>query len=336
MTSGSTAHAVCRPLNTVLCRLAAFACCVLPFALADAAQPFPTKPVRLIIAASAGSGSDTIGRIIALGLGKPFGYQVVVENRAGAANLIGVEVASRAPADGYTLLLVHMGTAANETLYEKRPYDLVRDFAAVTQFATAPMVLTVHPSLPARSIAEFVKLAKAKPGAINYSSGGIGSPTYIAAEMFKGQSGLDVMHVAYRSGAEALTAVLSGEVSVYFAPVATALPLIRQNRVRALAVTSAKRVPLLKEWPTIAESGYPGFDAGNWYGIVVPAKTPKETITVIHGAAISALNNPDVTRRLDDLGYVPVGDDPDAFAAHIKSQIEKFGKVLKGVRSSAN
>jgi tripartite-type tricarboxylate transporter receptor subunit TctC len=291
--------------------------------------------VRLIIAASAGSGSDTIGRIIAMGISKPLGQQVYVENRAGAANIIGVETAARAPADGYTLLLVHMGTAANETLYDKLPYDLVRDFAPVTQFATAPMVLTVHPSLPAKTVAQFVALAKAKPGAINYSSGGIGSPTFIVNAMFNLQTGIDLLHVAYRSGAEALTAVISGEVSVYFSPVATALPLVRQGRLRAIAVTSAKPVPVLTGCPTIAESGYRGFDAGNWYGIVVPAKTPRDAIKVIHGAALAALKNPELTKRLDDLGYVPVGDESDEFAAHIKAEIARFGKVLKGVRASA-
>jgi tripartite-type tricarboxylate transporter receptor subunit TctC len=323
-----------------VCRLSesfALACLVLALLLAlacPAQAAYPAKPIRLLIAASAGSGSDTIGRIIALGLTKTLGQQVFVENRAGAANNIGAEIAARAPADGHTLFLIHMGTAANVTLYDNLTYDLVRDFEPVTQYATAPMVMTVHPSLPAKTIPDFINLAKAKPGAINYSSGGIGSPTFIATELFTAQTGVNLMHVAYRSGAEALTAILSGEVSVYFAPFATALPHIRQGRVRAVAVTSAKRVPLMHEFPTIAESGYSGYDAGNWYGIVVPAKTPKDTIKVIRNAAVTSLHNPEVGKRLSDLGYVPVGDEPDEFAAHIKSQIVKLGKVLKAARPS--
>ncbi len=299
------------------------------FAATSWAQSYPAKTVRLLVPFSPGSGSDTIGRIIAAGLPDVFGQQVIGDNRGGAAGNIGAEIAARAAPDGYTLFEANMGHAVNVSLYRNLPYDLMRDFAPVTQFASSPAVVVVHPSLPVKTIAELVKLAKARPGAINYSSGGAGTPTFIAAELFKGQAGVDLLHVPYRAGGEALTAVIAGETSVYFAPLAPALPQIRQGRLRPLAVTSAKRLALLPGHPTVAETGYPGYESGNWYGIMVPARTPQETIATIRSAAISVLNNPVVSKRLNDLGYVPVGDRPEEFAAHIKSEIDKLGKILR-------
>ncbi len=300
------------------------------------AQAYPSKVVRLLVPFSAGSGTDTIGRIVAGGMSQAFGQQVIVDNRAGAAGNIGAEIAAKSAPDGYTLFLVNMGHAANVTLYSNLTFDLVRDFAPVTQLASAPAMVVVHPSLPVKSIAELVKLAKAKPGAINYSSGGVGTATFIAGELFKGAAGVDLLHVPYRAGGEALTAVITGEVSVYFAPLATALPQVRQGRLRALAVTWAKRLPLLPEYPTVIESGYPGYVTGNWYGLLVPAKTPKETIASIRSTAVSALNNAGVSKRMSELGYVIIGDQPGEFSAHIRSEIEKLGKILRGLRVTSN
>ena len=225
-------------------------CLACQFAASGWAQGYPIKTVRLLVSFSAGSGSDTIGRIIAGGLTQVFGQQVIVDNRAGAAGNIGAEIAAKAPPDGYTVFLVNMGHAANVTLYSNLPYDLMRDFAPVTQVASSPSIAVVHPSLPVKSITELVKLAKARPGAINYSSGGVGTPTFVAGELFKAQAGVDMLHVPYRSGGEAITAVVTGEVSVYFAPLSTALPHVRQGRLRALAVTTARRLSLLPEYPT--------------------------------------------------------------------------------------
>jgi tripartite-type tricarboxylate transporter receptor subunit TctC len=296
------------------------------------AQAYPVKPVRFMISFSAGSGTDTIGRIVAGGLSQVWGQQVIVENRAGAAGNIGAELAAKAPPDGYTLFLVNMGHAANATLYSKLPYDLVRDFAPVTQLATSPSILVVHPSLPVKSVADMVKLAKARPGALNYGSGGMGTPTFVAGELFKGRAGVDMLHVPYKSGGEAIIGVLTGEVSVYFAPFAVALPHVKEGRLRALAVTTAKRLPLAPDYPTVAELGYPGYQAGNWYGLVVPAKTPQEIVAVVHGATVNALNTPAVNKRLTDLGYVVIADQPAEFAAHLKSEIASLAKVLKGIR----
>jgi len=293
------------------------------------AQNYPLKAVRFLVPFSAGSGSDTIARIVAGGLSQVLRQQVVVENRAGAAGNIGAEIAAKAMPDGYTVLLINMGHAANVSLYGKMPYDLVRDFAPVTQLAVSPSIVVVHPSLPVNSIGGLVMLAKARPGAINYASGGIGTATFIAAELFTRQAGIDLLHVPYRSGGEAITGVITGETPLYFAPLATALPHVRQGRLRALAVTTPKRLPLLPEYPTVAEGGYPGYETGNWYGLVVPAKSPKQTITTIHDAAVSALNDPGVKKRLSDLGYVIIGSQPGEFAETIKTEIVKLAGVLK-------
>ena len=285
-----------------------------------------------MVSFSAGSGSDTIGRIVASGLSQAFGQQVVVENRAGAAGNIGAEVAAKAPPDGYMLFLANMGHAANVTIYPKLPYDLVRDFAPVTQLATSPSIVVVHPSLPVKSIAELVKLAKARPGAINYGSGGIGTPTFVAGELFKSRAGVNLLHVPYKSGGEAIIGVITGEVSVYFAPLATALPQVREGRLRPLAVTSARRLSLLPDYLTVAELGYAGYQAGNWYGLMVPARTPPEIVTAVRTAALAALANPTVSKRMTDLGYVLIGDQPDEFAAHLRAEIASLATMLKGLR----
>jgi tripartite-type tricarboxylate transporter receptor subunit TctC len=179
-----------------------------------------------------------------------------------------------------------------------------------------------------------VRFAKARPGAVHYGSGGVGTPTFVAGELFKGQAGVDLLHVPYKSGGEAILGVMTGEVPLYFAPMATALPLVQQGRLRALAVTTPKRLALLPQYPTVAESGYPGYQAGNWYGLAVPAKTPKEIIATIRGAAVKALNDPGVHKRMTGLGYVIIGDQPDDFAAHIRSEIASLAKILKGLRVS--
>jgi tripartite-type tricarboxylate transporter receptor subunit TctC len=310
---------------------AAVVACALALSPAHA-QQYPVKPVRFIVPFSPGSGSDTIARIVAGGLPEALAQQVVVDNRAGAAGNIGAELAAKAAPDGYTMLLVILGHAANVTLYKNLAYDLVRDFAPVTQLASTPSVLVVHPSLPARSVAELVALARAKPAAINYASGGVGTPTFIAGELFKLQARIDLLHVPYRAGGEALTSVLSGETSVYFAPIAPALAHVRSGRLRALAVTSKARLLALDRYPTIAESGYPSFQTGNWYGLAVPARTPPEIVAALNKAALAVLKNPGVNKKLVDSGYLVIGDTPDQFAAHIRTEVANLGTVLKDVK----
>jgi tripartite-type tricarboxylate transporter receptor subunit TctC len=287
------------------------------------------KTVRYIVPMGPGSGADTIGRIVAGGLSQVSGQQVIVDNRGGAAGNIGADVAAKAPADGYTLFQVSSTHAINATLYRNMTYDLLRDFTPVTQLALSPSAVVVHPSLPVKTIAELVKLSKARPGQMNYGSTGAGSATFLAAELFKGMAGVNIVHVPYRGGGEALTGIASGEVSVYFAPLAPTLPFIRQGRVRPLAVTTSKRLAQLPDLPTVAESGYKGYQAGNWYGIEVPAKTARDLVTAIRTATVAAMNEPATRKRLLDLGYIIVGDEPEEFGAFIKSEIAAFAKVIR-------
>jgi tripartite-type tricarboxylate transporter receptor subunit TctC len=313
----------------------ALICFLGPFAADGQAQNYPVKAVRFVVGTSPGGGGDVIGRIVAGGLSEVFGQQVIVDNRPGAGSNIAAEIAAKAPADGYTLFEVSITHAVNASLYRSLPFNLMRDFAAVTQLASSPQMLVVHPSLPAKSTADLVKLAKARPGAINYSSAGVGTSTFLAAELFKARAGVNIVNVPYRGGGAALTAVIAGEVTVYFAPVAAALPHVRQGSLRALSITSARRLPLLPELSTVAESGYPGFECGNWYGLMVPVRTPKSTVATLHRAALAVLNKSDVSRRLTDLGYITVGDRPEEFAAYIKSEIEKLAKIVRDLNLTA-
>ena len=310
-------------------RCAMIVCALIAVANHVHAQRYPVKVVRLVVPFSPGSGSDTLGRIIAAGLTEVFSQQVIVDNRAGAAGNIGADLVAKAVPDGYSLLLGNIGHAANVTLYRNLPYDLVRDFAPVTQLASAPALVVAHPSLPVKSLTDLVSLAKAKPGAINYSSGGVGTPTFVAAELFKAQAGINMLHVPYRSGGEALTAILGGEASVYFAPLAVALPQVRQGRLRPLAVTTMKRIRLVPDLPTVAEAGYPNYQSGNWYGLLAPVKTPRDVIATIRNAAVTLLNTDATSTRLADLGYISVGDQPEEFAAHIKAEIDNLGTILR-------
>ena len=312
----------------ILLTIGALTCAAAP----AAAQSYPQKPVRMIMPVSAGSGSDVIGRIIATGMSEHFGQQVVVDNLAGAAGNIGAEAAARAAADGYNVLFAFVGLAANAVLYENLRYDVLRDFAPVTLLGSSAAIVVVHPSLPVKSIAELVKLAKQKPGAINYASGGAGTPTYIGAELFKRQAGIDLLHIPYRAGGEALTSVIAGETGVYFAPLASTLSYLKQGRLRALAVTSTRRLGLLPQYPTVAELGYPDYESGFWHGLLVPAKTPREIIIPLRNAAVQVLNQPAVAQRLVELGYVSYGTTPEEFGVYLKSEINKLRNLLKGLK----
>jgi len=311
------------------------------WAVAQPATPgtaltYPQKVVRYIVPSSAGSGADVVARIVASGLTPVFNQQVIVENRAGAGGNIGAEVAAKAPADGYTLLQITLTQALNASLYRKLNYDVLRDFVPVSQLVVTPSMVVVHPTLPVKSIPELVKLAKARPGEINYASAGTGTPTFLAAELFKGTAGVNLTHVPYKGGGEAQTSIVSGETSVYFASIGTVLPFVKQGKVRPLAVTSEKRLPFLPDYPTVAETGYPEYRAGNWYGVMVPAKTPVEIVTALHAALKTAVANPAVAGRLVELGFVVIGDRPDEFGAHIRAEIAALAKIVKQLNLSAD
>ena len=294
------------------------------------AQGYPIKPVRLIVASSAGSNPDVLARIVAAGLAPVLGQQVVIENRAGAGGNIGAEVAARAPSDGYTLFLVHTNHPINTALYPKLGYDLFTDFAPITQLAISAFVLVVHPSLPVKSVRELVALAKARPGAITFSSAGTGSGTHLAAEYFNGMVKVKMLHVAYNGGGPALTAIASGEASVYFTPISTGMAHILGNRIRPLGVTTAKRLRELPEVPAIGDT-VPGYEFTSWAGLMVPVKTPKNVIDTVHKAAIAVLKNPETGKRLDSAGFVAIGNRPEDLAAHIKSEVEKMAKLIRRI-----
>jgi tripartite-type tricarboxylate transporter receptor subunit TctC len=297
-----------------------------------AAQAFPSKPLRYIVTGSPGSGADTLGRLIADSLAQTLGRQIVVENRAGGGSNLAAEIVARAAPDGYTILQNTITQAVNATLYRNLNYDLIRDFATVTQLATGPSVLVVHPSLPVNNVAALVKLAQARPGDLNFGSGGTGTYSFLAMELFKGLARINMLHIPYKGGGAALNAILSGEVSVYFAPVGVAMPNIQERRLRALAVSTARRVPLAPDLPTVAEAGVAGYESNNWYGMVVPAKTPPETVAVLRSAALSVLGNATTARRMQDFGYVPVGNSAEEFTAYIRLEIERLGKIVRALK----
>ncbi|NBR27657.1 MAG: tripartite tricarboxylate transporter substrate binding protein [Betaproteobacteria bacterium] len=295
------------------------------------AQAFPVKPLRFIVSTSAGSGADVIGRLVGGGMTAVLGQQVVVENRTGASGAIGSEFVAKAVPDGYTMLQVSATHTVAAALSSKLPYDLLRDFTPVTQVANAPNAVVAHPSLPAKSIPELVKLAKSRPGAVSFGSAGTGAPSYSAGALFAAMAGVELLHVPYRGGGEALTAVLTGETQLMFGPIASTLPHIQRGGLRLLALTSAKRSPLLPNVPTIAEAGYPNYAAGNWYGIVLPLKTPKVVVTTLRNAVLTAIGNAEISRRLTDLGYVVVGDQPEEFAAFMKNDFESLRKSFRAI-----
>jgi tripartite-type tricarboxylate transporter receptor subunit TctC len=293
------------------------------------AQTYPAKPIRYIVSGSAGSGTDTLARIITERMSQVVGQQIIVENRPGGGSNIAGEFAAKSPPDGYTLYQSTITMAVNVSLYQNLPYDFVRDFAPVSRIGTAPNVIVAHPSLPAKTAADLIRLAKAKPGSIDYSSGGAGTNSFLAAELFKGQGGVNLVHIAYKGGGPAMLAAVTGEVSLHFAPATTAIPAMQQKRVRAIGVTSLKRLALMPEVPTVDESGLKGYETGNWYGIVVPVKTPRDVVNALHQATVRTVTTPEVVKKLGDLGFVTIGDKPEEFSAFIKSEVERLGKLVK-------
>jgi tripartite-type tricarboxylate transporter receptor subunit TctC len=308
--------------------LAGCIACVFP--CTAGAQTYPSKPVRLVVASSPGSNPDTVGRIVANGLTQVFAQQVIVDDRAGAGGNIGADIAARAPADGYTLFLAHTNHSINATLYRKLSYDLLRDFSPVTLLALSAFVAAVHPTVPAKSVRDLLNLAKARPGDLNYASAGTGSGTFFAAEYFNGMGNVNMVHVPYSGGGPALSSILAGETSVYFTPLATGLPHIRSGKLRALGVTSPKRLPELPNVPPIADT-LPGYEVLAWAGLMVPVKTPRELVEAIHKAAVATLAKPDVSKRLEDLGYIVVTDRPEEMESYVKAQIDKYAKLIRQV-----
>jgi tripartite-type tricarboxylate transporter receptor subunit TctC len=293
------------------------------------AQQYPTKPVRLIVPFPPGGGTDAMGRILAPKLGEALGQQVIVDNRGGAGATIGTEIASKAPPDGYTLLLMTVTNSIGMSLYPNLKYDLVRDFAPITRLATTPHIIVVHPSVPAKSVKELIALAKARPGALVYSSSGSGSVSHLGGEYFGYLTGTKLLHVPYKGGGPSVASLVAGEVAAAFATMPSVLGQIKAGRVRALAITTAHRSPSLPNLPTVIESGVPNYDVGSWYGLSLPVGAPKDIIARLHADTLKVLALPDVKERLDSNGFEVITSTPEQYGEFVRTEVERWAKVAK-------
>ena len=289
---------------------------------------YPEKPIRLVVSRPPGSSVDTVARLFGQKFAEAWGKPIVVDNATGAAGNIATERVAKAAPDGYTLgLLAQAQIVINPSLY-KLAYDPVRDFAPVSQVTVSPTMLVVHNAVPAKSVKELVALAKAQPGGLTFASGGSGSVDHMAAELFKSMAGIDIRHIPYKGGVAAIPDLLGGRVTMVFS-ISNVLPLAREGKLRALAVTSLRRPSAAPELPTIDESGYPGFEVTVWFGLLAPARTPATIVRKLHLETVKALALPDLPAKLADLGLEGIGNSPDEFAAVIKSEIPKWAKVIK-------
>lgn len=293
------------------------------------AQSFPTKPVRFIVSFAAGGSTDTVARILAVSLSERWGQQVVVDNRPGGGTIISTEITSRALPDGHTFLIVDPSFAINPSLFSKLPYDPMRDFAAVTAVVALPLMLAVHPAVAAKSVADLIALARAKPGVLTYASSGIGGSSHMAGEIFKSMTGIKMVHVPYKGGGPAAIDLIAGQVTSSFQGIPAFIPHVQAGKMRALAVTSEKRSTAVPDVPTIAESGLAGYEVISWQGIFTPAGVPPQIVRKLQMDLAEVANLPNVKLRLAALGAEPVGSTPQQFAAYVKAQIETYGKVIR-------
>jgi tripartite-type tricarboxylate transporter receptor subunit TctC len=299
------------------------------------AQNYPTRPVRIVVPFPAGSGVDIMTRFFSAKLSEALGQQFAVDNRAGAAGNIGVELVARSAADGYTLVTAPSSSAIGQSLYKNLSFDLARDFEAVAMFASAPFMLVVHPSLPVRDVKQLIALATSRPGQLTYASTGSGSAPHLSAEMFKIQSRTDILHVPYKGTPPALTDLVGGQVDMLFASTVSILPQLKAKRVRALAIAGTKRSNILPDLATFSESGMPAYDAGTWFALLAPAHTPQDIVRRLNAAVVRVGQAADMRERIAAEGADPIGGSPEQTAAFIKSEITKWGKVIaaSGVRA---
>jgi tripartite-type tricarboxylate transporter receptor subunit TctC len=295
-----------------------------------AQQPYPSKPIKMIMSFPAGGPTDILGRLLGAKLTEAWGQNVVIDNRPGGGGMIGANLAARSPADGYTLYLAGISTLAIAPFVQKNmQYDPIRDFQPVTQTTLSPLLLMVHPSMPVKSVKDFIALARAKPGEINYASSGPGGSGHLAGELFKMITKTDIVHVPYRGAPPALNDLVSGQIQVMFGTMLASVPLARNGRLRAVAVTGPKRSIAVPEVPTFAESGLPTFDASSWNGILVPTGTPKATVDRLNAELVRILHMPGTLDRLASDGPVPIGNTSGEFAAFIKSEQVKWSQVIR-------
>jgi len=293
-----------------------------------AAQTYPNRPIELVVPFVAGGTTDTVARLIAQRLSDRWGQPAIVSNRPGGGSSIGTSQAAKALPDGHTLLVTTIAFAINASL-QKQPYDAVKDFSAITEIASIPLMLVVHNSLPVHNVKEFIDYSKAQAAGLDYATSGPGTSTHVAAEMFKTMTGAKLVHVPYKGNAEVLNALIGGHVKVHFALTASTLQPVRSGALRVLAVTTEKRLPDLPDVPTIAELGYPGYEISSWQGVFAPAGTPKDVVDRLNGEIVAMLGTPEVQARITREGAIPVGSSPEQWSARFKNEVEKWAKVVK-------
>jgi len=294
------------------------------------AQNYPTRPIRIIAQFTPGTSTDILARVIGQKLTETWGQQVVVDNRPGAGGVVGTELGAKAAPDGYTLTMaVSSAFGINPTLYAKLPYDAIRDFAPITNIALTPQTLVAYPAYAAKSVKELVALAKGKPGQINYASLGSGSTSHLTMEMFRSAAGIQLNHIPYKGSPAAHAELFSGQIPIMFDAIPAVLPHVKSGRLRGMGIATLTRSPYLPEVPTVAEAGYPGFEAVGWIGIAAPARTPAPVLDQLNAEIVRIINTPDTKKRLAALAFTPVGDTREQFARFIKSEIAKWGKAVK-------
>lgn len=299
------------------------------------AATYPDRPIRIIVPYVAGGGTDAVARIIGQKLNEVFGRSVFIDNRPGGATIIGSELAAKASPDGYTLLLGSTSQAVNVSLYSKMPYDPVKDLAPITLIGTSSYLLVIHPSLPVTSARQLIALAKSKPGQLTYASAGIASAPHLAGELFKSLAGIDMVHIPYKGGSQAITDVIGGQVTMYFSSLASGFLQVKAGRLRVLGVTSAKRIAVVPDVPTIAEAVLPGYEFSNWFALLAPGATPQEIVARLNAEVVKVLGLPDVKERLADASVEIVGSSPQELGAFIKAEIAKNAKLVRSARIRA-
>jgi tripartite-type tricarboxylate transporter receptor subunit TctC len=309
-----------RILSLGILALAVAPCC---------AQGYPDKPIRMVVAFAPGGAPDIIGRVVGQRLNERIGQPVIIDNRPGATGNIGAEIVAKAPPDGYTVFMATVSVAISPNFYRALPFDPVKSFDPVSRVAIVPLLLVVHPSLPARSVAELITLAKSRPGTLNYASVGNGSPQHLSAELFNATAGIRTVHVAYKGGAPATTAILSGETQLYFAGMPPALPHVKAGRLRGLAVSTARRSPSAPDIPTVSEAGLAGFEADYWHGILAPRGTPRARIDRLNAELVQVLGAVDIQSQLVNAGAQAVTSTPAEFAAFIRAETDKWTRVAR-------
>ena len=295
----------------------------------QAQSTYPQKPIKLIVPVAAGGGTDFIARLVGQKLGEALSTPVIIENKPGGGGNVGVDLAAKSEPDGYTLVMPITSFPVNPGLYKKLPFDTQKDFAPITLVASAPLVLVINPQLPVQSLADLIKLAKEKPGALNYATSGVGTTSHLAAELFKFSAGLDIINVPYKGGGPAVTDLIAGSVQLYFSTVPAALPQAKAGKIRALAVTSAKRVPSLSEVPTVSEAGLPGYEVVGWFGLFAPAKTPPAIVERLNSAVVKILQMPDVREKIEAHGLLPGGGTSKELSVFLDTEIKKWTQLIK-------